>query len=111
MRSNCLPLTWYGTFFSAIVLSPRSWFDDVCCALAASGHATAVLLSSDINSRLFRRSNCIRSRRARTAPQDTHFARVSQEVIGSAVVRRTRTEQISSEAPREADAVPHVSPA
>ena len=38
----------------AIVLSPRSWFDDVCCALVASGHATAVPLSSDINSRLFR---------------------------------------------------------
>jgi hypothetical protein len=29
MPSNCLPLTWYGTFFSTIVLSVRSRAADI----------------------------------------------------------------------------------
>jgi hypothetical protein len=48
-----------------------------CCARAASGHAAA-LPSSVMNSRLFSRSNCMRSPPAWVGLEDTDFEMVSQ---------------------------------
>jgi hypothetical protein len=51
-----------------------------CCACAASDHAAVAPPSSVMNSRLFNRSNRIRSRRGQGLIQDIELAGISQRV-------------------------------